>query len=92
MSTNISKITVDENNNGFTLGAEISEDGGSLFVKQGEDYILQDSLSTGVGFLIVNISETNSSGELTLNLPDNVLGNTDKNFELDENNDITPKT
>lgn len=91
MSTGIKKINVDENNNAYAISSKIAGDG-SLFVKSGDDYILQEDLKSGTGIFLVDITETNSSGVLTISPPVSVLTNLDDNFELDSNNDITPKT
>ena len=91
MSTGIKKINVDENNNAYAISSKIAGDG-SLFVKSGDDYILQEDLRNGTGIFLVDITETNSSGVLTISPPVSVLTNLDDNFELDSNNDITPKT
>jgi hypothetical protein len=91
MSTGIKKISVDENNNAYAISSKIAGDG-SLFVKSGDDYILQEDLKNGIGIFLVDITETNSSGELTISPPVSVLTNLDDNFELDSNSDITPKT
>ena len=91
MSYGIKKINVDENNNGFALSTKVTGDG-SLFIANGSDYTIQDDLKNGTGLFLVDIDETNNSGSLTVNLPDDILQNTDDNFELDENGDITPKT
>ena len=91
MPTGIKKIIVDENNNAYAISSKITGEG-SLFVKNGDDYILQEDLKSGTGIFLVDITETNSSGVLTISPPVSILTNLDDNFELDSNNDITPKT
>tara|TARA_Y100000996_G_scaffold392122_1_gene354621 strand:- start:109 stop:384 length:276 start_codon:yes stop_codon:yes gene_type:complete len=91
MSTGIKKINVDENNNAFATTTKVAGDG-SVFVKSGDDYILQDDLRNGTGIFLIDVATTNSSGVLTISPPVSVLTNLDSNFELDSNNDITPKT
>ena len=60
MSQGIKKINVDENNNGFAFSSKVVGDG-SLFIKSGDDYILQEDLRNGVGILAVDLATTNSS-------------------------------
>jgi len=91
MSTGIKKINVDENNNAFATTTKVAGDG-SVFLKSGDDYILQEDLRNGTGIFLIDIAETNTSGVLTISPPVSVLTNLDDNFELDSNNDITPKT
>ena len=91
MSTGIKKINVDENNNAFATTSKVAGDG-SVFLKSGDDYILQEDLRNGTGIFLIDITETNSSGILTISPPVSVLTNLDSNFELDSNNDIMPKT
>ena len=91
MSTGIKKINVDENNNAFATTTKVAGDG-SIFIKSGDDYILQENLRNGTGIFLIDVAETNSSGVLTISPPVSVLTNLDDNFELDSNNDITPKT
>ena len=91
MSTGIKKINVDENNNAFATTSKVAGDG-SVFLKSGDDYILQEDLRNGTGIFLIDIAETNSSGVLTISPPVSVLTNLDSNFELDSNNDIMPKT
>ena len=91
MSTGIKKISVDENNNAFATTTKVAGDG-SVFIKSGDDYILQDDLRNGPGIFLIDIATTNSTGIFTVSPPVSVLTNLDSNFELDANNDITPKT
>ena len=91
MSTGIKNIKVDENNNAFATTTKVVGDG-SVFIKSGDDYILQEDLRNGTGIFLIDIAETNSSGILTISPPVSILTNLDSNFELDSNNDITPKT
>ena len=91
MSQGIKKINIDENNNGFALSSKVVGDG-SLFIKSGDDYILQEDMRNGVGILAVDLATTNSSGTFTIFPPDAIGSNTDDNFELDSNNDIVTKS
>ena len=91
MSTGIKKINVDDNNNAFATSTKVAGDG-SVFIKSGDDYILQEDLRNGTGIFLIDIAETNSSGVLTISPPVSILTNLDDNFELDSNNDISPKT
>lgn len=91
MSYGIKKVNVDENNIGFALSTKVVGEG-SLFKVDGSDYVLQENLSNGVGIFLVDVDESAGTGVLTVNLPDSILENTDDNFELDSNGDITPKT
>ena len=91
MSFGIKKISTDENGNSFAVSSKIAGDG-SVFVKSGDDYILQENLRNGTGIFLYDITETNSSGTFTVTLPSNILLNTDDNFELDGNNDFSTKT
>ena len=91
MSQGIKKINVDENNNGFALSSKVAGDG-SLFIRSGDDYILQEDLRNGVGILAVDLATTNSSGIFTVFPPDSIGSNVDDNFELDANNDIVTKS
>lgn len=91
MSYGIKKISTDENNNSFAVSTKIVGEG-SIFIKSGDDYILQEDFRNGPGIFLVDVTETNSSGVLTISPPVSVLTNLDDNFELDSNNDITPKT
>lgn len=90
MSFGIKKININENSEGFALSTKVAGDG-SIFVASGSEYVLQDDLLNGVGIFLIDIQETEASGFLTINLPIDILSNTDDNFELDLNNDITPK-
>ena len=90
MSYGIKKININENSEGFALSTKVAGDG-SIFIASGSDYILQDDLLNGVGIFLIDIQETEASSTLTVSLPINILTNTDDNFELDSNNDITPK-
>ena len=91
MSFGIKKISTDENGNSFAVSSKIAGDG-SIFVKSGDDYILQEDLRNGTGIFLVDITETNSSGTFTVTLPSNILSNTDDNFEIDANGDFAAKT
>ena len=91
MAVSLKRTIKDENNNTFAEGNSVLKLG-SLLVASGNDRILQDNISTGIGVLIVNISETNSSGVFTINLPDNVHNNLDDHLEFDSNGDVTFKT
>tara|TARA_B100000427_G_scaffold23268_1_gene17351 strand:+ start:3712 stop:3987 length:276 start_codon:yes stop_codon:yes gene_type:complete len=91
MSFGIKKISTDENGNSFAVSSKIAGDG-SIFVKSGDDYILQEDLRNGTGIFLVDVAETNSSGIFTVTIPSNILSNTDDNFELDGNNDFATKT
>ena len=91
MSTGIKKINVDENNNAFATTTKVAGVG-SVFIKSGDDYILQEDLRNGTGIFLIDIAETNSSGVLTISPPVSFLTNLDDNFELDSNSDIAPKT
>ena len=91
MSQGIKKISTDENGNSYAISTKIAGDG-SLFVRSGDDYILQEDLKNGTGILLVDLAETNSSGIFTVTLPDNILGNTDDNFELNIDNDFSTKS
>lgn len=90
MSYGIKKININENSEGFALSTKVAGNG-SVFIASGSDYILQDDLLNGVGIFLIDIQDTEASGTLTVNLPIDILSNTDDNFELDANNDITPK-
>ena len=91
MSFGIKNISTDENGNSFAISSKIVGDG-SIFVKSGDDYILQEDLRNGTGIFLVDITETNSTGIFTVTIPSNILSNTDDNFELDGNNDFSTKT
>lgn len=91
MSQGIKKINIDESNNGFALSTKVAGVG-SLFIKSGDDYILQEDMRNGVGILTVDLATSNSSGIFTAFLPDSIGLNTDDNFELDSNNDFSTKS
>jgi hypothetical protein len=91
MAVSLKRIKVDENSNAFGEGTSVIGEG-SLLVASNNDRILQDSITSGIGILIVNITETNSSGIFTVNLPDNIGNNLDAYLELDNNNDVTLKS
>jgi len=91
MSYGIKKISTDENNNSFAISTKVTGEG-SIFVKSGDDYILQEDIRNGTGIFLFDISETNSSGIFTVTIPSNILSNTDDNFELDSNSDFSTKT
>ena len=90
MAVSLKRIVKDENNKSIGEGTGVVGEG-SLFVASGDDRILQEDWSTGVGILTVNCTDTNSSGVLTVNLPDSVGNRQDDHLELDENNDVTYK-
>ncbi len=90
MATNIKKIIIDENNNAFAVGFK-NPDEGSLLEADGDDRVLQEDLSTGIGILTVDLTTTNSTGELHVSLPDSIGSRVDKHLELDNNNNITFK-
>ena len=91
MSFGIKKISTDENGNSFAISSKVTGNG-SVFVKSGDDLILQEDLRNGTGIFLIDITETNSSGTFTVALPSNILSNTDDHFELDSNNDFALKT
>tara|TARA_B100000212_G_scaffold342316_1_gene328816 strand:+ start:1541 stop:1816 length:276 start_codon:yes stop_codon:yes gene_type:complete len=91
MSFGIKKISTDENGNSFAISSKVTGTG-SVFVKSGDDLILQEDLRNGTGIFLIDITETNSSGTFTVALPSNILSNTDDHFELDSNNDFALKT
>lgn len=91
MSQGIKKISTDENGNSYAISTKIAGNG-SLFIRSGDDYILQEDLKNGTGILLVDLAETNASGVFTVTLPDNILGNTDDNFELNIDNDFSTKS
>lgn len=91
MSYGIKKISTDENSNSFAISTKVTGEG-SIFVKDGDDYVLQEDTRNGTGIFLLDISETNSSGIFTVTIPDNILSNTDDNFELDSNSDFSTKT
>ena len=91
MSFGIKKISTDENGNSFAISSKVTGSG-SVFVKSGDDLILQEDLRNGTGIFLIDITETNSSGTFTVALPSNILSNTDDHFELDSNNDFALKT
>lgn len=91
MSYGLKKVNTDENGNSFVLSTKVTGEG-SVFIKSGDDYILQDDLRNGTGIFLVDITETNSSGIFTVTIPNNILSNTDDNFELDSNSDFSTKT
>jgi len=90
MTVSLKRIKIDENNNAFGEGSSIIGEG-SLLVASNDDRILQDNITSGIGILIFNITETNSSGVFTVNLPDDIGSNLDDYLELDNNNDVTFK-
>lgn len=90
MAASLKRIKVDENNNAYGEGTSVTGEG-SLFVSAGNDLILQEDIKSGIGILVVNITETLATGELTINLPDNVGNNLDEHLELDNDGDITYK-
>ena len=90
MSYGIKNISVDENNKGFTISSKLAGVG-SIFFANGSEYAIQDDLRNGIGIFLIDVDETISSGDMTITIPDDILTNTDDNFELDSNNDITPK-
>jgi len=91
MSYGIKKISTDESNNSFAISTKVTGEG-SIFIKSGDDYILQEDLRNGPGIFLVDITETNASGIFTVTIPSNILSNTDDNFELDSNSDFSTKT
>lgn len=90
MSYGIKKVSIDENNKGFAISSKLSGEG-SIFLASGSEYSLQDDLRNGIGMFLIDTNETISSGVMTVTLPDSILENLDDNFELDSNNDISPK-
>ena len=90
MSVSIKRIIVDENNISIAEGTGVVGDG-SLVIASGDDRILQDSIASGIGILIVDFTETNSTGVFTVNLPTIVGDKIDDNLEFDSNNDVTFK-
>ena len=91
MTVSLKRIKVDENSNAFGEGTSVLDEG-SLLVASNNDRILQDSITSGIGILIVDITQTNSSGIFTVNLPDSVGNNLDAYLEIDNNNDVTFKS
>ena len=91
MSVSIKRIIVDENNRSIAEGTAVVGDG-SLVIASGDDRILQDSIASGIGILIVDFTETDASGIFTINLPTSVGDKIDDHLEFDSNNDVTFKT
>ena len=91
MSVSIKRIIVDENNRSIVEGTGVVGDG-SLVTASGDDRILQDSIASGIGILVVDFVETTSSGVFTINLPTSVSDKIDDNLEFDSNSDVTFKT
>ena len=91
MSVSIKRIIVDENNKSIVEGTGVVGDG-SLVIASGDDRILQNNIASGIGILIVDFTETDSTGVFTVNLPASVSDKIDDNLEFDSNNDITFKT
>jgi len=91
MAVNLKGLNVDENGNAFAQGSKVIGSG-SLLVDIGSDtYELQENISTGVGILLVNITETIASGSLSVSIPSNVLSNGDRYLELDTDNNLVIK-
>lgn len=91
MSVSIKRIIVDENNRSIVEGTGVVGDG-SLIIASGDDRILQSSIASGIGILIVDFTETDATGVFTVNLPASVSDKIDDNLEFDSNNDVTFKT
>ena len=91
MSVSIKRIIKDENNRSIVEGTTVVGDG-SLVVASGDDRILQSSLASGIGILIIDFTETSSTGVFTVNLPTIVGDKIDDHLEFDSNNDVTFKT
>tara|TARA_B100000035_G_C20820361_1_gene473962 strand:- start:7 stop:327 length:321 start_codon:yes stop_codon:yes gene_type:complete len=91
MSVSIKRIIVDENNRSIVEGTGVVGDG-SLLAASGDDRILQDSIASGIGILIVDFTETGATGVFTVNLPTNVSDKIDDQLEFDSNSDVTFKT
>ena len=91
MSVSIKRIIVDENNRSIVEGTGVIGDG-SLIIASGDDRILQSSIATGIGILIVDFTETAASGVFTVNLPTIIGDKIDDHLEFDSNNDVTFKT
>ncbi len=90
MSVSIKRIIVDENNKHIAEGTSIVGEG-SLVVASGDDRILQDNIATGIGILVVDFTETTSTGVFTINLPTVIGDKIDEHLEFDSNNDVTFK-
>ncbi len=91
MSVSIKRIIKDENNRSIVEGTTVVGDG-SLVVASGDDRILQSSLASGVGILIIDFDETSATGVFTVNLPTSVSDKIDDHLSFDSNNDVTFKT
>jgi len=91
MSVSIKRIIVDENNRSIVEGTGVIGDG-SLIIASGDDRILQSSIATGIGILIVDFTETAASGVFTVYLPTIIGDKIDDHLEFDSNNDVTFKT
>ena len=91
MSVSIKRIIIDENNRQIAEGTTVVGEG-SLVVASGDERILQDSIATGIGILVVDFIETTSTGIFTINLPTSVGDKIDDHLEFDSNNDVTFKT
>ena len=91
MAVSVKRIIKDENNRQIAEGSGVVNDG-SLVIASGDDRILQDSIASGIGILVVDFVETTSSGVFTINLPTSVGDKIDDNLEFDSNNDVTFKT
>ena len=91
MAVSIKRIVRDENNRQIAEGSGVVNNG-SLVTASGDDRILQDSISSGIGILVVDFVETTSSGVFTINLPTSVGDKLDDHLEFDSNNDVTFKT
>ena len=91
MAVSVKRIIKDENNRQIAEGSGVVNDG-SLVIASGDDRILQDSIASGIGILVVDFVETTSSGVFTINLPTSVSDKIDDSLEFDSNNDVTFKT
>lgn len=88
MTFNVKKIISDDDNHGYAISDDVTDDG-TIFEVSSNDLILKNSINGGIGLFDIDIDSLVSSGEDNY-FPSN-SSRIDTYFELDGNNDLIPK-
>jgi hypothetical protein len=83
MSFKVKKIVADENNKGYAISSDVSDDG-SLFELASGNLMVSNSTNGGIGLFDLDVNALNNYQ------PSNST-RVDVYFELDGNGDIRPK-
>ena len=89
MSFKVRKIISDENNIGYAISDDVTDDG-SLFELSGDNLILKNTTNDGIGLFDLDVVSLQLETPVDNYFPSNST-RVDVYFELDGNGDIRPK-